>query len=82
MLKDLNLNGLECMLFYPYYQGEVISESELKDKYKELYKYLTNNRNKLTGRAYFDKSNKLWYELWNQRNDTYFNQVKNNNCRD
>ena len=63
-------------VIYPYYQGEVISENELKDKYKEIYKYLTNNRNKLTGRSYFDKSNKLWYELWNQRNDTYFNQVK------
>lgn len=63
-------------VIYPYSKGSVKSEDELEKKYSNIYKYLVGNREKLSGRGYFDKSSKLWYELWNQRNDEYFNQIK------
>lgn len=78
--KDIapySLNWSGNFLIYPYdNDGNVFSESTLKNKYPFALTYLKENRNKLQGRAYFDKSNKLWFELWNQRSIRKFNQKK------
>ncbi len=71
----INWNGL--YLIYPYDElGGVISESDLESKYPNVYNYLCESREKLKGRSYFDKSSKLWYELWNQRKPTRFEGEK------
>lgn len=55
-------------IIYPYdIEGKVYSEDELKFKFPNTFKYLTSRRQDLSGRGYFDKSSKLWFELWNQR---------------
>jgi hypothetical protein len=48
----------------------------MKDKFPNCYNYLLSNKEKLTGREYFEKSNKLWFELWNQRKPMTFNKEK------
>lgn len=64
-------------LLYPYTnEGKVIDEEKLKTQYSNTYKYLILKRNLLKGRGYFEKSNKKWYELWNQRNLNRFKQTK------
>ncbi len=64
-------------LIYPYdNSGKVIPEDNLKQNFPNLYNYLENKRKELSGRGYFDKSNKLWFELWNQRNPDRFEQMK------
>ncbi len=71
----INWNGL--YLIYPYDElGGIISESDLESKYPNVYNYLCESREKLKGRSYFDKSSKLWYELWNQRKPTRFEGEK------
>lgn len=78
--KDIDkykLKWAKNYVIYPYNdQGKVVPESELKIKFPNLYKYLLSKKQDLSGRAYFDKSNKLWYELWNQRNLNRFKQLK------
>lgn len=59
-------------VIYPYNQEKVIEEDVLQERYPNTYTYLKENRDKLKGRTYFDKSSKLWYELWNQRKQSYF----------
>jgi hypothetical protein len=64
-------------LLYPYTDdGKVIDEEKLKSQYSNAYKYLLLKRKLLKGRGYFEKSNKKWYELWNQRNLKRFKQTK------
>ena len=64
-------------VIYPYdNQGKVMSENHLSINYPNVLEYLKENRHKLKGRGYFDKSNKLWFELWNQRNIKRFSQKK------
>ncbi len=64
-------------VIYPYDDdGNVIDEKNLKVNFPNAYQYLIENREKLKGRAYFDKSNKKWYELWNQRKLKRFKQTK------
>ncbi len=64
-------------LIYPYDKdGNVISENNLKKQFPNTYAYLKSVRNELRGRGYFDKSQKKWYELWNQRNLRRFTQYK------
>lgn len=72
---EIKWSGTYCI--YPYKSdGKVIPENELQKKYPNAYKYLIENRSILSGREYFDKSPKLWYELWNQRNLSRFCQPK------
>ena len=67
----------ENYVLYPYNEaGKVIDENELSKSYPRLYAYLTSRRAELAGRPYFEKSNKCWYELWNQRNLERFLQPK------
>ena len=62
---------------YPYDDdGKVISETDLSKNSPNLYEYLVESKNLLKGRGYFDKSNKLWFELWNQRNKKKFQTCK------
>ena len=65
-------------VIYPYDEAtnRIISEEELKLQFPNLYQYLTANRDNLSGRAYFDKSNKEWYELWCERKFKKFQQTK------
>jgi len=70
--KDIapyKINWSGNYILYPYdKKGIVIPEQKLKVDYPNAYEYLKQNKSKLTGRSYFDNSNKLWFELWNQRN--------------
>jgi hypothetical protein len=64
-------------LIYTYEDdGTVIKEDKLKANYPNIFKYLLSKKNDLIGRDYFDKSNKSWYELWNQRNLTKYKVEK------
>jgi hypothetical protein len=69
--KDIStwqINWSNKYLIYPYdTKGNVISESEFKVQFPNIYNYLVSQRSELSGRAYFEKSNKKWFELWNQR---------------
>jgi hypothetical protein len=67
--------GTYCI--YPYTDdGKVISENLFKKNYPNTYNYLKGQKSNLSGRDYFDKSNKLWFELWNQRNLNRFKKEK------
>jgi hypothetical protein len=70
--KDISpwiINWKNNYLIYPYdKRGKVIEEMTLKTKFPNVYSYLISKRDELLGRAYFDRSTKKWYELWNQRN--------------
>ena len=78
--KDIGkyiINWKGTFVIYPYENdGNLIPESEIKQKSPNLYEYLLSNKNNLAGRSYFDKSSKKWYELWNQRNLNRFKQMK------
>jgi type I restriction-modification system DNA methylase subunit len=72
------LVAINYNVIYPYDLDtkEPISEDVLYNNYPNTYKYLTNNKNKLKGRPYFDSSGKLWYELWCERQPKQFQQIK------
>ncbi len=59
------------VVLYPYRfeQGRTspMPESELKRRFPTAYQYLVSRKGDLAGRGYFDRSSKLWFELWNQR---------------
>ena len=86
-IRSYKINWSGTFVIYPYdAKSKVIPESKMKEKYPNTYKYLYKNRNKLDGRSYFDKSNKIWYELWNQRQYDNFQrrrivvpEISNNN---
>jgi hypothetical protein len=72
----VNWGGTYCI--YPYHKttNKVIEEKELSSKYPNVYSYLVEKKELLKGRDYFDKSSKLWYELWCERNYIKFQQKK------
>lgn len=67
-------------IFYPYrYINNkmiLIQESEIKEKDINLYNYLLESKATLLSREYFNKSNKMWYELWNPRKRCHFENRK------
>lgn len=64
-------------LIYTYdYKGKVIDEIDLHKKYPNTFQYLASKKDELSGRDYFEKSTKKWYELWNQRSLERFKQTK------
>ena len=77
-VRKYSINWSGKYIIYPYNKinNKVIPESEMKTNYPNLYKYLFESKDKLKGRSYFDKSNKIWYELWCERNFQKFNQIK------
>lgn len=79
--KDINKYNSKwggTHIIYPYNKvdNKVICENDLKNDYPNIYNYLLSKRDLLKGRGYFDKSNKLWYELWCERNFEKFQQKK------
>lgn len=75
---EINWDG--TLLIYPYeIIGEntvVLEETALATEAPETYKYLTKCKARLKGRPYFERSGKLWYELWNQRSMSHQSQPK------
>ncbi|MCM1038405.1 MAG: Eco57I restriction-modification methylase domain-containing protein [Ruminococcus sp.] len=64
-------------IFYPYTidnNGKTvsISEEQLKVNAPMMYNYLLSKKEELGQRDYFNKSSKLWYELWNPRKKEHF----------
>ncbi|MBC8430863.1 MAG: Eco57I restriction-modification methylase domain-containing protein [Desulfobacterales bacterium] len=58
-------------VFYPYEsragRAVVIEENEVKKRNTSFYKHIAHHREEIMSREYFSKSNKKWFELWNQR---------------
>lgn len=58
-------------LIYPYRsEGDKtipIEEETLRSRFPNAYSYLSEQRERLAGRGYFDRSSKAWYELWSER---------------
>lgn len=76
-ISPYSINWSGKYVIYPYTSnGKVIKEEEIMLKYPNLYNYLLSQRDRLKGRGYFEKSSKLWFELWNQRNLERFNPPK------
>ena len=64
-------------VFYPYIidcdgKTVAISEKQLKTDAPMMYNYLFQKKEELGKRDYFNKSSKLWYELWNPRKKEHF----------
>lgn len=78
--KDITpyqINWSGTYVIYPYTpDGKAIPENEFKTKYPNAFHYLEMHRDELKGRGYFDKSTKLWFELWNQRKPSRFEGTK------
>ncbi len=62
---------VKFVVLYPYRlehdRTSPLSEQELKERFPQAYQYLLSRKSDLAGRGYFDRSNKLWFELWNER---------------
>jgi hypothetical protein len=77
-IRKYSMGWSNNFIIYPYDKitNKVISEDVLKEKYPNTYAYLIEKRHLLNGRSYFDKSNKLWFELWCERNLSKFMEIK------
>jgi len=79
--KDVNKYNIKWNNYYVIYPynletNKVYCEEELSKSFPNSYKYFVERKHLLSGRPYFDKSNKLWFELWNERNFLKFKQTK------
>lgn len=54
----------------------VVNLTGICTKHPNTYSYLIEKRELLKGRNYFDKSNKLWFELWCERSLYKFLETK------
>ncbi|MEQ4489906.1 MAG: TaqI-like C-terminal specificity domain-containing protein [Dehalococcoides mccartyi] len=76
-IKAYVINWSGSYVLYPYDDdSQVYSESEMKKSFPNALSYFKLKRRLLAGRAYFDKSNKLWFELWNQRKLKNFKKLR------
>jgi len=76
-LKRYCITWSGTFVVYPYDDNsKVIPETKLKANYPNTYRYLESQRHLLSGRPYFDKSKKLWFEIWNQRNKGNFGLLR------
>jgi hypothetical protein len=76
-IKAYVLNWSGSYVIYPYdINSKVYSDSDMKKRFPNAFRYLMANRQLLSGREYFDKSNKQWFELWNQRKFENFKQLR------
>jgi len=76
-LKAYIINWSGTYVIYPYDdQSKVIPEDQLRSLYPNIYKYLYDRKGELSKRDYFNNSNKLWYELWNQRKLENFQKTR------
>lgn len=73
-----SINWSGTYIIYPYDKktNEPFSEAVFKSKFPNAYRYLRGLRESLSGRDYFDKSNKLWFELWCERIYSKFKEKK------
>lgn len=81
-IRKFTANWSGTYIIYPYNKktNKVFNEVEMKNNYPNIFLYLIDNKKFLQGRDYFNNSNKLWYELWCERNFKKFNQKKIINC--
>jgi hypothetical protein len=64
-------------VFYPYNKkDELMDEAKIQKLCPNYYKHLRQNKDRLNSRGYFAKSSKAWYELWNQRIVSNFENPK------
>lgn len=63
-------------LIYPYRNNSVITEVELKENYRNTYRYLLRYKNALVGRASIKAGNLKWYELVRKRDSEWLSQPK------
>jgi len=76
-IKAYQINWSGYYVIYPYDEhSKVISEKQLEQCYPRTYRYLLKSKKILSGRDYFDKSGKQWFELWNQRKLTNFKKTR------
>lgn len=77
-IRKYSMDWSTNFIIYPYDKttNKVISENILKENYPNTFVYLSEKRYLLKGRGYFDKSNKLWYELWCERSISKFLETK------
>ena len=71
------VNWSGTSIIYPYDTNtKPIPETTFKKAYPNTYKHLCEKKEELKGRSYFDKSGKLWYELWCERVYSKFQERK------
>jgi TaqI-like C-terminal specificity domain/Eco57I restriction-modification methylase len=79
-IRQYSLKDAQDFVIYPYRlvdgKTKVIPESEMRVKFKATWNYLTQRKDELAGRGYFEKSSKSWYELWCQRDITILSSIK------
>ncbi len=68
-IKTYENNWSGHYVIYPYdtKTNKVFDETRLANTFPKAYQYFLRNKKLLSGRPYFEKSSKLWYELWNER---------------
>lgn len=76
-IRNGNLIDTGTYIFYPYIVDDngktvVVSEKQIKANAPITYDYFLSKKEELGQRDYFNKSNKLWYELWNPRKKEHF----------
>jgi len=63
--------SVEKMVIYPYRnkdgRTELIPEEDFLNLFPITWNYLLSRKKNLSGRKYFEKSTKSWYELWCER---------------
>ncbi|MFN8541023.1 MAG: N-6 DNA methylase [Thermomicrobiales bacterium] len=64
------------MLLYPYRQGVVLSEVELREEFPATYRYLNSYRSLLAGRSSIATGNPRWYELVRKRDEEWLTSRK------
>lgn len=64
------------LLLYPYRDGAVIPESELREVYPNTYAYLMTYRDLLAGRNTITARNFRWYELAWERDEAWLSSSK------
>ena len=78
-LRRYSVGDSDEYVFFPYKdvnnKTKALSASEVK-KFANTWKYLLSKRKDLSGRGYFEKSSKEWYELWCQRKISNFTNEK------
>lgn len=76
-VKAYRLNWSGNYVIYPYDEdSKTFDEHRLKKQFPKTYDYLKEMRALLSGRGYFERSSKAWYELWNQRKLKNFMQLR------
>lgn len=65
----------EKMLLYPYREGSVIEEVELRERYPQTWSYLNSYRDMLASRGSLNNSQK-WYELVRKRDEQWLEAPK------